>query len=84
MKRSSYKRRSNRSAKILTTAFSIIVVVSVVLSLVGSFLLRDSNGTPPTPTRVFPTPAPLGSPTPSLTPSPSIPTPVLATPKASP
>jgi hypothetical protein len=84
VKRSNYKRRSNRSAKIMTTIFSVIVVVSVVLSLVGSFILRDSQEVVPTPTRVFPTPAPLGSPTPSLTPSPGIPTPILVTPKASP
>jgi hypothetical protein len=85
--RSKYRRGSKRSAKILTTVFSIVVVLSVVLSLVGTFLLRDSGEPPPPPTRVIPTRVPLDSPTPSAiatTPTAGIPTPVLVTPTARP
>jgi cytoskeletal protein RodZ len=82
--RSKYKRRSNRSAKILTTIFSLVIVLSFVLSLLGPYVFRDSDKPTPVPTRVFPTVAPLSSPTPSSTPTAGVPTPVIVTPTASP
>jgi len=83
--RSKRKRRSsNRSAKILTTTFSIIVVLSFVLSLVGPELFRGSSEPTPLPQPVFPTLAPRNTATPFLTPTSSIPTPVLVTPTSSP
>lgn len=80
MSRSSYKRRSNRSAKIITTVFSIIVVLSFVLSLIGPQVFQRSNEPTPFPTLVFPTSVLLSSPTPSPTPTPGVPTPIVVTP----
>jgi hypothetical protein len=77
------RRRSNRSAKIITTAFSIIIVLSFVLSLVGPGVFRSSSEPTPLPQQIFPTVAPRNTPTPFLTPTSSIPTPVLVTPTPS-
>jgi cytoskeletal protein RodZ len=84
--RSKRGQRSNRSAKILTTIFSIVVVLSFVLSLLGPSVFRSSDEPTPSPTYVFPTVAPRGSPTPSASPTPTagIPTPVVVTPRTSP
>jgi hypothetical protein len=82
--RSRYKRRSNRSAKILVTVFSILIVLSTILSLVGPHLLRDSDEQLPPPTFVFPTQPPPPTSTPLPTPTAGVPTPVLVTPTASP
>jgi hypothetical protein len=78
------RRRSNRSAKILTTLFSVVLVLSFVLSLVGPYVLRGSSEPTPFPQQVFPTVAPRNTATPFLTPTSSIPTPVLVTPTSSP
>jgi hypothetical protein len=82
--RSKYRRNSNRSAKILTTVFSVIIVLSFILSLVGPQVFRGSSQPTPVPTPVFSTPLPVASPTPSPTATPGIPTPVVVTPTASP
>lgn len=84
MGRSRYKRRSNRNVRILTTIFSIVIVLSFVLSLLGPSAFRSSSKPTPSPTRVFLTPTPLGSPTPSPTPTAGVPTPVIVTPTTSP
>jgi hypothetical protein len=78
------RRRSNRSAKILTTLFSVVLVLSFVLSLVGPYVFRGSSEPTPLPQQVFPTVAPRYTATPFLTPTSSIPTPVLVTPTSSP
>lgn len=84
-RRSRKQQRSNRSARILTTLFSIIIVLSFVLSLVGPEVFRGSADPTAFPTRVFPTPLPINSPTPfsSATPTAGIPTPVIVTPTPS-
>lgn len=78
------RRSSNRGAKIITTAFSVIIVLSFVLSLVGPSVFRGSSEPTPLPQQVFPTVAPRNTPTPFLTPTSNIPTPVLVTPTSSP
>ena len=84
-RRSRKQQRSNRSAKILTTVFSIIIVVSFILSLVGPEVFRGSVDPTPFPTRVIPTSPPINSPTPSssATPTAGVPTPVMVTPTPS-
>ena len=75
MKQSKAKRSSNRSARILTTVFSIIIVLTFVLSLVGPEVFRGSPEPTSIPTRALPTPTASLTPTPSpamtLTPSPT-------------
>jgi energy-converting hydrogenase Eha subunit F len=78
--RSRYKRRSNRSAKILTTAFSVVFILVFILGLLGPYTFQRSDEPTPIPTRVFFTATPLASPTPTT----SIPTPVVVTPTTSP
>jgi hypothetical protein len=80
------RKRSNRSAKIITIAFSIIIVTSVILGLLGPFVFQDSNDSAPPPTQVFPTAAPLPTLTmaPSATPTSGVPTPVMVTPTPEP
>lgn len=80
------KRQSNRSAQIITIGFSIIVVLSVVLGLIGPFTFGRSDEPTPIPTRVFPTAAPLPTitPTPNATPTTDVPTPVMITPTTGP
>ncbi len=79
---SQYKyKRSNRNTKILTTIFSILVVLSVIFSLAGSFFLSGSGDPPPPPTI---TPAVMSRPTASPVPTAGVPTPVLVTPSANP
>ena len=77
--------RSNRGAKIISLVFTVLIVTSVVLGLVGPLLLDNSDDPAPLPTQVFPTPAPLPTLTlgPSPTPTSSIPTPVMVTPTRS-
>jgi hypothetical protein len=82
--RSRYKRRSNRSARILVTLFSVLIVLSTLLSLVGPHLLQDSDEQLPPPTFIFPTQPPPPTSTPLRTPTAGVPTPVLVTPTASP
>lgn len=79
MSRSRYKRPRNRGTKILTTIFSVLIVLSVLFSLFGTFILRDP-GPPPGPTSVFPTFTPLATSTASPTPTAGIPTPLVVTP----
>ena len=61
MSRTKYKRRSNRSAKILASIFSIMIVSSLILSMVGSFFTSNSSQPAPTATFAWPTltPTPL-------------------------
>jgi hypothetical protein len=84
--RSKTKRRSNRSAKIIMSLFSIIVIVSFVASLVGPSAFRSSDEPTPLPTRVYSTVPPVASPIPSATATPTlgVPTPVLVTPTTGP
>jgi cytoskeletal protein RodZ len=84
--RSRYKPRSNRSAKILTTVFSLILIISFVLSLIGPQVFQGSSEPTPIPTRLFATSAPFNTSTPVATPTPTagIPTPVVVTPTSSP
>lgn len=86
MSRSRYKQRSNRSAKIIMTLFSIIIIVSFVASLVGPSAFRGSDEPTPLPTRVFSTVPPIASPIPPATATPTlgVPTPVLVTPTTNP
>jgi len=78
---SRYKsRRSNRNTKILTTIFSILIVLSVIFSLAGSFFLSGESSPPP-PTS---TPAVMSRPTFSPVPTAGVPTPVLVTPTSNP
>jgi hypothetical protein len=79
---SRYKsRRSNRNTKILTTIFSILIVLSVIFSLAGSFFLSGSGNPPPPPTF---TPVVTSRPTSSPVPTAGVPTPVLVTPTSNP
>lgn len=82
MGRSKRKQRSNRRAKIITTVFSIVVVLSFVLSLIGPSAFRRRTSEPTRLPPEFYTPVPVLSPTPpaSATPTTGIPTPVLVTP----
>jgi hypothetical protein len=82
LSRSKYsrRRRSNRSARIITVVFSIVVVLSFVLSLVGPYTFQRPDEPTPLPTRVIPTVAPVASPTPTA----EVPTPVIVTPTTSP
>jgi cytoskeletal protein RodZ len=77
--------RSNRNVKIFSVVFSVLIVTSVVLGLLGPFVFQQSDDPTPLPTLVFPTAAPLPTltPAPSATPTPAIPTPVLVTPTQS-
>ena len=87
MSRSTRKRgqRSNRNAKIISIVFSVLIVTSVILGLLGPFVFQQSDDPTPLPTQVFPTAAPLPTLTlaPSATPTPGIPTPVMVTPTQS-
>lgn len=86
MSRPRSRRRSNRSAKIITTAFSLVIVISFVLSLVGPNAFRRSADPTPFPTREFPTITPSPSPAPiaSATPTGGVPTPVIVIPTTAP
>lgn len=82
MSRSKSRRRksSNRSAKIITAVFSIVIVLSFILSLVGPQTFRGSSDPTPFPTRIIATAVPtIASPTPTA----AVPTPLAVTPTPS-
>jgi hypothetical protein len=80
------KQRTNRGAQIIMIAFSVLLVLSVVLGLIGPLASGGSDDPTPIPTRVFPTAVPLPTLTPTaiVTPTPDVPTPVMVTPTTSP
>jgi energy-converting hydrogenase Eha subunit F len=82
LSRSKYRSRTSRRANIIMTIFSIIVVISFILGLLGPEVFRSSGNPTPIPTRVIPTAEPLLSPTPLASPTGTagVPTPVIVTP----
>jgi hypothetical protein len=81
LSRSKYRRQkgSNRGAKIITAVFSIVIVLSFILSLVGPQTFRGSADPTPFPTRIIATAVPIASSTPTA----EVPTPLAVTPTPS-